>query len=171
MIQLSPCTLTQIDELIDISHSTFIEAYAHNNTPENMAHYLATSLGKTQLCKELENPACLFFLAKQNHETVGYLKLNLGAAQTDLHDANSLEIERIYIKKSHYGTGISDILVQKALALAQERHLNYIWLGVWENNPRAIRFYEKQGFVPFGEHVFVFGDDNQKDILMRYELA
>ena len=45
--------------------------------------------------------------------------------------------------------------------------MSYVWLGVWEQNPRAIRFYEKNGFVPFDTHVFILGEDKQTDILMK----
>ncbi len=46
-----------------------------------------------------------------------------------------------------------------------------IWLGVWEENPKAIRFYEKNGFVPFSRHIFKMGDEEQTDIMMRKIIA
>jgi len=41
---------------------------------------------------------------------------------------------------------------------------------VWEENPRAINFYKKNGFVEFDKHIFVLGDDEQTDIMMRLDL-
>jgi ribosomal protein S18 acetylase RimI-like enzyme len=46
-----------------------------------------------------------------------------------------------------------------------------MWLGVWEENPRAIRFYQKQGFVEFDQHIFQLGEDAQTDILMKLNLT
>lgn len=44
-------------------------------------------------------------------------------------------------------------------------------LGVWEHNHRALRFYEKNGFIAFGTHIFQLGNDQQTDILMKKSVA
>lgn len=41
------------------------------------------------------------------------------------------------------------------------------WLGVWERNDRAIRFYARHGYERCGEHVFQLGDDAQTDYIMQ----
>ncbi|GJH39565.1 hypothetical protein RCZ04_01150 [Capnocytophaga sp. HP1101] len=82
-----------------------------------------------------------------------------------------MEIERIYVLKSFHGSGVGQELYQKAITVAREQAVQYVWLGVWEQNPRAIRFYEKNGFVPFDKHVFVLGNDPQTDILMKKTLT
>jgi ribosomal protein S18 acetylase RimI-like enzyme len=46
-----------------------------------------------------------------------------------------------------------------------------IWLGVWERNGRALAFYRKFGFEVFGDHVFQFGRDPQRDLIMALEVA
>ncbi len=62
------------------------------------------------------------------------------------------------------------LLLEKALEIAAENHINYIWLGVWEKNPRAIRFYEKNGFIQFDTHIFMVGNDPQTDVMMKRSL-
>jgi len=81
-----------------------------------------------------------------------------------------MEIERIYVLKDFHGKNIGQLLFEKAIELATQKNANYIWLGVWEENPRAINFYKKNGFVEFDKHIFVLGDDEQTDIMMRLEL-
>ena len=78
-----------------------------------------------------------------------------------------MEIERIYVSSSYYGEGVGQLLFEKALQIARDNAKNCIWLGVWEHNPRAIRFYEKNGFTPFDQHIFKLGDEEQTDILMK----
>ena len=128
------------------------------------------AFNKEQLLSELENTNSEFYFLLLNDEPVGYLKLNLGAAQSDLHDNNSLEIERIYIDQSQQGKGLGTVLLNKAKERAHELNLQYIWLGVWEKNPGAIRFYERYGFHIFSSHKFRMGDEVQTDLLMRYDL-
>ena len=60
--------------------------------------------------------------------------------------------------------------MDECFKIAQENKCDVMWLGVWEYNPRAIRFYEKHGFVEVGSHVFQLGKDPQIDLLMQKKL-
>ena len=56
-------------------------------------------------------------------------------------------------------------------ARARNGQHDVMWLGVWEHNPRAQRFYEKNGFRIVGRHTFQLGYDPQTDLLMQKEIA
>jgi ribosomal protein S18 acetylase RimI-like enzyme len=134
-----------------------------------MEQYLNATFTAAQIGQELNDPNVRYYLATIAEKPVGYLKLNFSAAQTEFQDKQALEIERIYTTKAYLGTGVGQLLINKAISVAKEARLQYVWLGVWEKNARAIRFYEKQGFVQFGSHSFMLGQDKQTDILMRLE--
>lgn len=136
-----------------------------------MQNYIATHFSDKQLKKEINNPDSEFYFANLNDRPVGYLKINFGPAQTELQDNNSLEIERIYVLQKFQGKKIGQMLLGKALQIARARQLEYVWLGVWAKNTGAIKFYEKQGFVPFGTHIFKFGTEEQVDLVMKLPLA
>lgn len=78
-----------------------------------------------------------------------------------------MEIERTYVLRSHHGKKVGQLLYNQALDVALNNKAEYLWLGVWEQNPRAIRFYEKNGFVAFDKHIFKLGADEQTDIMMK----
>ena len=101
---------------------------------------------------------------------VGYLKINFGTAQSDIEDDSALELERIYVSKEFQGRQIGSQTLTKVLELAKNQNKQYVWLGVWEQNQGAIRFYERYGFIKFGEHPYYIGSDKQTDWLMRYDL-
>ena len=167
LIKISP---SDINELLELSKQTFEETYARSNTKENMENYLSNNFSKEKLSEEINNPNSEFFFAKTKNKTIGYLKINSGDAQTDLKDSKSVEIERIYVLKEFHGMKAGQILLEKAIEIAKDFHADYIWLGVWERNNRAINFYTKNGFVQFGKHSFKLGDDEQMDILMKLSL-
>lgn len=102
---------------------------------------------------------------------MGYLKLNTAHAQTEPQAADALEIERIYVLSSYHGGGVGQALYHHAMSVAEDRKASYVWLGVWEHNHRALRFYEKNGFIAFGTHIFQLGNDQQTDILMKKSVA
>jgi diamine N-acetyltransferase len=133
-IEIEKVTLADIDILIEISRMTFFETFAHLNTAEDMRKYLDESFNEAQLFTELKNKDSEFYFAKRDHTVVGYLKLNSGLAQTDLHDPKALEIERIYVLKDYLGMRVGQVLFDKALEIASQANMEYVWLGVWENN-------------------------------------
>lgn len=105
-----------------------------------------------------------------NGQLVGYFKLNEHDAQTDIKTEESLELERIYVVKEFQGMQIGRLMLQKAIELAVEKGKRYIWLGVWEKNFNAIRFYQKYNFKKFATHSYFIGNDEQMDWLLRLEL-
>ncbi len=169
-IQIFRCTAARLRELQEIGKTTFLEAFEKDNQPENIHAYVAAAFCPQKLLAELKNEFSRFYLAEIGGEVAGYLKVNFGPAQTDVHDDRALEIERIYTRKKYYGRGVGQRLFEQAVEVARQNHLQYMWLGVWERNDRAICFYEKNGFTKFGSHIFKVGEDEQIDILMRYDL-
>jgi ribosomal protein S18 acetylase RimI-like enzyme len=167
---IQKASISDLSDLQSISQETFRETFAAHNTAEDMDQYLAAVFNTAQLTKEINHSESNFYLAILNNKLIGYLKVNFGNAQTEIKDQWAMEMERIYILKAYSGRSIGTLLLRKALSLAKEEKLRYIWLGVWEHNLRAIRFYENHGFVPFDKHIFKLGSDLQTDILMKREI-
>lgn len=166
-IRIEKIDLGSIDELLKISRETFLDTFSDSNTQENMDKYLEENLTLPKLTQEIQNPDSQFYFAVSGDETIGYLKLNSGNAQTEQTDGNALEIERIYVTKEYQGKKIGQLLFAKAVEIARVSGASYLWLGVWEENHKAIRFYEKNGLVVFDRHPFWLGNDKQTDIMMK----
>lgn len=169
-VTITSVTLAHIGQLQKIGKQTFFDTYSADNTPENMERYLKEKFSLETLTAELNDQNTAFYFASNNNDVIGYLKLNFGTSQTAIKDDKALEIERIYVLRTYQGKGVGQLLYNKAIQVAKQNGKDYVWLGVWEKNPRAIRFYEKNGFVIFDKHLFQLGDDLQKDFLMKYQL-
>lgn len=169
-MQIVKATASDIDELIIISRDTFYESFYLLNTPENMQAYMDHAFTRPALLAELQNELVEFYFAKKNENVVGYIKVNRSGAQSEFNDGSSLELERLYIDSAYQGNGVGTLLLNKAKELAASLNLKYIWLGVWEMNPGAIRFYLRHGFESYGRHEFIMGDEVQWDHLMKYDV-
>jgi len=163
-------TPSDVNSLLAISWRTFYESFNHLNKPENMDEYMNKEFTAQKLLSELLNPFSEFYFARDGSTIIGYLKVNKCGAQSDIRDDHSLELERIYIDNKYQGLGLGTKLLEKAKNRAKELELEYIWLGVWEKNGAAIRFYRRHGFDIFSSHPFIFGDEVQTDLLMKYFL-
>ncbi|ALM48486.1 GNAT family acetyltransferase [Flavobacterium psychrophilum] len=159
-----------VEKLQHIGRLTFSETFGNVNSEENMSQYLEEGFSTEKLLYELSDENSVFYFAETDGEIIGYLKLNFGASQTELKDSKALEIERIYVVKEFHGHKVGQLLYDKAIEVSKEKGIHYVWLGVWEENPRAISFYKKNGFVEFDKHIFRLGDDEQTDIMMRLKL-
>lgn len=169
-IQVRKATIEDLPTVQHIGRETFFETFSDSNTEDDMNKYLEESFNDDKIAAELSNPDSLFYIGWEDESPVGYLKVNTGMAQTEQQDKNALEIERIYVKSSHHGKKVGQLLYEKALEVARQQHNSYLWLGVWEKNLRAIRFYEKNGFLAFDKHIFKMGNDEQIDIMMKKDL-
>ena len=170
-ITIERATITDVKKLQEIGKTTFLEAFAEVNTDENMKDYLNSSFSEEKLKTELGDKNSQIYFAVFDNKVIGYLKINLGAAQTEKLDLNALEIERIYLLKAFYGQQVGQLLYQKAIDVSHQIQASYVWLGVWEENHRALKFYEKNGFKAFDKHSFWLGDDEQTDLMMKKELV
>ncbi len=158
---------SEVEHLQYLSRQTFAETFSGSNSKENMDKYLKENLSIEKLSQELNNENSHFFFIKDGERYIGYLKLNMGPSQTELKDERALEIERIYVIQEYQGKKVGQQLYDKAIQVAKEKKAQYVWLGVWEENHKAIQFYKKNGFKVFDQHVFVLGDEKQTDLMMR----
>ncbi len=169
-IQIRAVQRTDLETLQEIGKLTFAETFVDDCEPSDMEKYLEAKHNLDLLKLELENPESQFFFAEIKNEVIAYLKINWGKAQKESKLKNALEVERLYVLSNFQRVQVGQALMNKALAIATEENFEWLWLGVWENNTKAIRFYKKNGFVIFDKHPFVVGTDVQTDVLMKRNL-
>ena len=171
-ISIAPVSIDDLIKLQTISRSTFAQTFNEHNNPEDMQAYFDNSFSVEKLSSELNDQNSTFYFAVDNsiNTVVGYLKVNTGDAQSEKKDLNAFEIERIYVDKTYFGKKVGQLLFDKAIEIAKSKKVSYVWLGVWEENHRALAFYTKNGFKAFDKHLFKLGNDEQSDILMKLHL-
>ncbi len=150
-----------------LGRQTFADSFAVDNTPENMAAYLAASFNIEKQTDELAEPGSTFLIAEAGEETVGYARLHAGPPSEEITGPRAIELVRIYAIKEWIGRGVGAALMRACLDEAKRQGYQTVWLGVWQHNPRAIAFYEKWGFAKAGTHIFQLGDDPQTDWIME----
>lgn len=170
LISIRKIGLDDIYLLQKISKATFIETFSTQNTAQNMQDYLKNDLAIEKLETELTSVNSNFYFAEEGDAVLGYMKLNIGDAQTEPLQDDGMEIERIYVLQQFLGKGIGKQLFEFAMQQGRLWKKTYLWLGVWEENQRAIQFYHKQGMVAFDKHIFRLGDDEQIDVMMKLPL-
>lgn len=166
MIRIKKATVAEAELIADLSRETFYDTFAEFNTKEDMDKFLIEQFRKEDLMAQVADEGNIFLLAYADDEPAGYVFLK-GSTHEELNSTDVLEISRLYARTSFIGKGIGKALMDIAIAEAQQLQKKYLWLGVWENNHRAIDFYKKFGFEKFSEHDFILGNDIQRDWVMK----
>jgi ribosomal protein S18 acetylase RimI-like enzyme len=163
-------TLKDVDLIVSLGRQAFSETFAAVNSAENMNRYLDSTYNRGKIEEEFGDKSSVFFVAEADQEPVGFAKVRNSDAPGELSETRTLEIERIYVLKKMVGKGIGNILMSRCLQHARIERTEVVWLGVWESNFSALRFYEKWGFTHFSQHVFMLGNDAQTDLLLKKDL-
>ncbi len=153
--------------IADLGKQTFFETFADTNSAEDMEKYLSENFNIPQVESEISAKNSVFFIAFCGDFPAAYAKLNVHDAQTERQGEDSLEIQRLYVLKAHKGKHLGSALIQEAEEEARKQGLSRLWLGVWEHNENAKKFYAHLGFSKFGAHTFVLGTDAQTDFLLQ----
>jgi ribosomal protein S18 acetylase RimI-like enzyme len=169
-LYIRPATLEDTVSLRELAIRSFVNAYEQYNTAEDVAKYLADNFNAEKINSELTDNRILILLAVKENHIVGYAKLLF---QSDLKTGfeNPLEIARLYTRVDLIGAGIGKFLIDEICKYAAQNDFDAVCLGVWQKNPNAIRFYEREGFVISGTTSFLFGTDLQEDFVMHKRIT
>jgi diamine N-acetyltransferase len=170
-------TLADLLKLVDISKSTFIEAFEHQNNPDDFYAYLNSAFTSETLKNEFNTEGVSFYFLENENEPIAYFKMTenkspLNSSKPnievnfDFENTKSVELDRIYVLSEYHGKGAAQLIMDFIFFILEEKSYDFVWLGVWEHNPKAIKFYQKMGFEKFGTHIFDIGDDPQTDWMM-----
>ena len=170
MITIRMATKEDGELIADMSRQTFYDTFAPYNSKQDMDKFMNEQFTRDMLIQEVGAPGNIFLLAYEGENPVGYARVRENNNPPSLGSSNAIEIARIYAVSSSIGKGIGKLLMQRCIDIAKEKETEFVWLGVWEKNQRAIDFYIKWGFEKFADHDFILGNDAQKDWLMKKKL-
>jgi len=156
--------------LAELGARTFADSFGSQNTPEDMAAYLAASFGTELQQAELADPENTFLILEIDGIAIGYAQLRAGKPPACVAGSKAIELSRLYVESKFQGSGAGARLMEACLTKARRAGYETMWLGVWKQNVRAQAFYQRWNFSVAGEHVFQLGADQQMDWLMERSL-
>ncbi|EHS87146.1 Prolyl aminopeptidase [Limosilactobacillus gastricus PS3] len=169
-VEIRPVKLTEIKQLQHLMRVAYVQTYVEDHNHLDVNTYLNQDYSLDQIRQEMANPQSQYYFLVVHDRLAGYLKLNIGQAQTEPDYPDALEIQRIYILEAFQGLHLGSQLMEFAHERARFHGAKQIWLGVWEKNYDAMEFYAKFGFHQVGSHDFIQGSDVQTDYILLKEL-
>jgi ribosomal protein S18 acetylase RimI-like enzyme len=157
--------------LAALSARSFREAYQAVWEDPGLSDYISRAFTPEQIGAELADPNATFLLLSRDGQPAGYAKLRRGHNPPDLDGVKAVQIQRFYLLSAHYGRGLGDHLMEHCLAAARQQGFSTVWLAVWPENTRAVKFYGRWGFAVTGSYPFYHGNEVAQDWLMRKDLG
>ena len=169
-ISIRPATADDIVLISVLASTTFYEAYFEQDESSNLSGYINESFDMATVRDEIEDSQSTFFLIFLDGKAVGYARLIDDSTTDCVGDGRVIELKRIYILERCWGTGIGDRLLGHCIETARNRSFKTIWLGVWEENQRAQKFYAKYGFEQIGTLTFPYGNVDGTNLVLQLSL-
>ena len=149
------------------AEETFRETFSNYNSVVDMDEYCRRAYSKNIQRNEILDINKYTIICEFNNEIIGYAQINWNSIFENINDKSQAELQRIYIKSTYHGNGVAHELMEFIINTISQKKIKNLWLGVWEMNPRAINYYKKFKFYEVGEHVFLLGNDKQRDIILN----
>ena len=162
-LRIGPGSVEDAAELAAFAARTFAEAFAADNDPDDLQAHLSSSYTPEQQAAELADPSMTTILARSQGELLAYAQVRRSSPPSCVTQSAPIELYRFYLDSRAHGSGLAAELMQAVHQVARDFEAHHIWLGVWEQNPRAIAFYEKEQFVDVGNKEYMVGPDRQID--------
>lgn len=159
-------TEADLPTFVDLAIRTFRETYAIHNNPQDMQQYMDAYMSKSRLIAEVDEPGSCTLIQWYGDLMAGYARLRRASPSCSISATSHWELERFYVDKPWQGRGLAADLMSACEQETQKRGLDGLWLGVWTENRRARRFYQKMGFREEGSKEFKLGQDVQIDLVL-----
>lgn len=153
-----------------ICRRTFADTFGYAHTDEELARHLDVAFSDATLAPELADPRRVVLAVMHDDTWLAYAVVKLGASTPSVVAQRPCEIDRFYVDRPWHGRGIAHTLMAEALRVIRDAGGDAAWLGVWEHNPRAIKFYERVGFRVVGAHTYLFDGKPENDHIMSLAL-
>lgn len=159
---------SEIPALVSMALRSFETTFRGTCDDRDLDAYILETYTEAAFAAELEDESSIFRIASTAAgEILGYAKLRAGHREPGVTGVSPIELQRLYVNPELKRSGIGSILISECLDIARTGGHDVVWLGVWEHNHPARRFYEAKGFSYCGSHEFVMGSDVQTDLLMQ----
>jgi ribosomal protein S18 acetylase RimI-like enzyme len=140
--------------LAKVAAQSFLESHGHSASAKEIEEYVAEKFSLQQLMKEKIESGAVFRVALWNGELAAYSKIVLNRAMKNSVAENICKMDRLYVLEKFLKHRIGHSLMDDSLRIAREHAQKGMWLYVWIDNKRAVRFYEREGFKKAGEEGF-----------------
>lgn len=160
------------EAIASLGSQVFASSFGYSLSSADLEAYLESAYSNLAITGDISNANIDTIVAVDTQDrVVGFSQLTRGTTEPCLAGIEkTVELQRLYVSEDCHGAGIGRKLVNRVEEMAREQGFTTMWLGVWEDNLKAQKVYEKLGYTKIGHHDFKMGDCVQTDWILSKKL-
>lgn len=156
------------EALAALSRATFSETFAHLYAAEDLAEFLASTYTAEKYRDALDEAGCAVWILEDGEgRAQGYAFAGPCGLPHEEVAPGDMELKRFYLLAAHQGAGWGQKLFAEVENWMWRNGPAALWIGVWSENYRAQRFYQRQGFERVGQYLFPVGQACDLEYIFR----
>ncbi|MGV7224942.1 MAG: N-acetyltransferase family protein [Nitrospinales bacterium] len=163
-MRIREAVISDIEALASMASRTFIDTY-DDLSQEEFERYVSEFFSIDRIREYLEEPGIRILVAEDGG-LIGYIMLEKSKAPVPMSLSNQIECVRLFVDKVAQGQYIGSKLLEEARRISEQNGYDTLWLKVWDQNKKAISFYEMKGFRHFGTVPYTDGGMNDQVLIM-----
>lgn len=168
-MQIRKAMHADLEALSRLCERTFGETY-DDLTADEVRSYAREFFSVPVLQEHLDSNTDQVFVVEQDR-LLGYTLLCESSPPLPLATEPGIECVRLYLERAAHGRTLGRHLLDTAIRWAGENGYRTLWLKVWDQNTRAIAFYEKNGFTRMGIVPYTEAGMDDRVIVMERALG
>ena len=147
-----------------VSIVSFYESFIEGANAKDMQEYLQHAFTPHQLAKELQDTNTTFIGIFDGQVLIGYIKL------VYFPQVKQLEVKRLYVIEGYQNQGLGKKLLDQAQQIAIQMEYHELIVTVYEKNHAGLRFYQREGFLPYEETIVHLGQQVRTCPILKKEV-
>ena len=168
MTSIKKATFNDVNLLASLSVEAFLPAHGHSSPEKDINTYLEANFSVKNFKKEIANPTFEYYLIYHHDKIAGFSKIIFNTPSAHIEGDTITKMERLYLLEEFYGLHLGTQLMNFNSELTKKNNQQGIWLEVWIENFRAIRFYKKMGFTVVGKANFRVSETHSNPNYIMY---
>ncbi|MDA9584358.1 GNAT family N-acetyltransferase [Flavobacteriaceae bacterium] len=165
---IKKATINDLNLLASLSVEAFLPAHGHSSPEKDIKTYLEANFSIHNFKKEIANPAFKYYLIYHHNKIAGFSKIIFNTPSIHITENTITKMERLYLLEEFYGLHLGTQLMNFNSELTKKNNQQGIWIEVWIENYRAIKFYKKMGFTIVGEANFRVSETHSNPNYIMY---
>ncbi len=170
-IPIHQAHLSDDARLAAFTRLVFEETYGSSIPARTLAQYFDEHLSPQALARDIAEARTALLIAATSRVIHATARLAWRDRPNCIKHEAAIELGRFYVEASQRGTGLANALLAACERAAADMHATHIWLCAWQHNPRAMAFYQRNGYSIAGKAIIMVGNIAFQDHVLVKALA
>ncbi|MDN3665582.1 GNAT family N-acetyltransferase [Algibacter miyuki] len=158
MFKIEKATTNEAQLIAEIGRQSFLESHGHSASEDDIKNFVDKTYQEKAIAEEFKNENVQYYIISYEDKIAGFSKIEINALSPWIDEAAVTKLDRLYLLEAFHGKKLGVALFNFIIETSKQHNQKGIWLAVWVENLKAIKFYTKNEFKIVGNYDFKLSD-------------